>query len=348
MSRVNWKSAVFAGVGLFGMVCLCSAEAAAKKNQRKKKLLDELRDAGYQLVWSTNGGSKNKNYELYLSRGDGSEYKNITNTADKSETFPRVNPQTGLIAFSTSAFAATKSHYPPSGKLTFMTADGKNLETIDKVDMTQYKSWNPEGTKLALSYASRKKFGFRIYDTKTKTAKLLAKDKRAILDIDWSPDGKLLAFAVRKSLGLRYTVLTMNVDGTHIRPFYMGRGGNCHPCWHPKEMRLTWNNSEMGLAVGDYDPNGKGKIQAKNVRSLLPRRITGWEDPSPRWSRDCKYILYVNHAHRLCVVRVADTAWAELRLPKGWKMGLFQYDWVKCGTQATASSQKKIKAKAAN
>lgn len=305
----------------FGSVTAWGADA-------KQKLREELRASGHRLVWATCGTEPGASYDLYVSRADGSEHVNITNTTDQDERIPRAHPKTGRIAFVAAAcVSGTLKRDNRWGKLAFIDIDGKNREETD-VERAADKDWNPEGTKLALNWPDRTTGGFRIYDAGTKKLETLAGDKRGILDIDWSPDGKLLAFATRKELGYRYTILTMNPDGTQMKPFHQPTheydSPYCHPTWHPSALTMAWN-SQKGLLVGDYDPE-TGK--SKNVRSLVSFNDVGWEDPSPRWSTDGAYIAYVSRAKRLHVVRVADGVWAELDIPKGWKHEIWDYDWV--------------------
>ncbi len=319
----RWATSVLTGcfvlVSVFG-------SAAARGADARQKLRGELRASGHRLVWASCGTEPRASYELYLSRADGSEHVNITNTTDQDERIPRVHTKSARIAFVTAAcMSGTLKRDNRWGKLAFIDIDGKNREETE-VERAADKGWNPERTKLALNWPDRTTGGFRIYDVETKKLETFAADKKGILDIDWSPDGKLLAFGTRKELGYRYTILTMNTDGTQMKPFHVGGDGSpfCHPCWHPSALTLAWN-SQQGLLVGDYDPeNGK----SKNVRSLVSFKDVGWEDPCPRWSPDGAYIAYVSRAKRLHVVRVADGVWTELDIPKGWKLEVWDYDWL--------------------
>jgi Tol biopolymer transport system component len=303
---------------------LCAVPGAgtahAAKNRKNEELLKELKASGHRLIWASKKEKKEGVFDLYVSDADGSEHVNITNTPEKNEYLPRVNWKTGRVAFLTDG-----------GVLTFMDTDGKNVEQTD-VKKAVDKDWSPDWTKLAIT-ASRKDFGFRIYDTKTKKTVTVARDKRGIIDIDWSADPSRMAFATRKELGFRYTVLTMKSDGTDIRPFCGPHKGKpyCHPCWHPSEMRLAWN-SRQGLLVGDYDPNGKAG-EPKDMKAVLTMKQVGWEDPCPRWSPDGRYMAWLTKGRRLHVVRVSDGAHTILNLPDGWRVERWQYDWVPKGVK---------------
>jgi WD40 repeat protein len=320
------NAAVFVlGVGFCGYL-LAADSTGAQSGDAGKKLLAELNASAFRLVWASRGTNQGANAELYVSKADGSEPVNITNTADQDERIPRVCPASGRIAFVTAACMSGKlKRDNRNGKLAFMDLDGKNREETE-VESVCDKDWNPEGTKIAMNWPDRKTGGFRIYDVKTKKTETLAGDKVGILDIDWSHDGKLFIFGTRKELGYRYTLLTMTADGTGMRPFHVGGDGSpfCHPCWHPSAMTAAWN-SQQGLLVGDYDASD-GK--SKNVHALVSFKDVGWEDPCPRWSPDGVYIAYISQPKRLHIVRVADSARAELAIPKGWKLEVWDYDWV--------------------
>ncbi|MCX7804724.1 MAG: hypothetical protein N3A38_05980 [Planctomycetota bacterium] len=301
-----------------------------KSRRDDKAVVESLRAGGYRFVLAPAPASSGQ-YDLYVAGADGSQQVNITSTADKDERLPRVNFRTGRIAFVTAGAASgtARDDKGRHGRLAFVDPDGRNREETEVTEVSD-KGWNPDGTKLALSYSDRKKFGFRIYDTRTKQIQTFAKDKNGILDIDWSPDPNLLACATRKEMGFRYTILTMNADGTKIRPLTSESPNSdkpyCHSTWHPSEMRLAWNSRD-GLLVGIYDP-ATGK--ATDVKSVVSFADVGWEDPCPRWSPDGNFIAFIRNVKpkRLCVVRVADSVWAELPMPKEWGFEPWDYDWL--------------------
>lgn len=316
---------ILASIGCSVFAAAGSAPAAGNSGAGKV-LLDEVKASGFRIVWATRGSNQSDNADLYVSNADGSQPVNITGTTDKDERIPRVNWKSGRIAFVAATCASGKlKREGREGLLSFVDPDGKNREET-QIDRAAGTDWNPEGTKLVMCWPDRVTGGFRVYDVVAKKVETLVGDKVGILDIDWSHDGKLLVFGSRKELGVRYTLLTISPDGSGMKPFAIGSDDKpyCHPCWHPSSLTVAWN-SQQGLLLGDYNAED-GK--AKNVRSLVSFQDVGWEDPSPRWSPDGKYILFITSAKRLHVVKVADGTKAELLLPKGAKTEVWDYDWL--------------------
>jgi Tol biopolymer transport system component len=203
-----------------------------------------------------------------------------------------------------------------------MGIDGKNLEETNVTGNDM--SWHPDGTKLALQFVHgwpNWKNGFRIYDLQTKQLQIVG-NQVGLLELDWSFDGKMLV--CRQN----YKIMVMNADGTNFRPFYAAPNPKecpyCHPCWHPLKLTVAWN-SRQGLLVGDYNPSDGS---ATNVHSVVSFKDVGWEDPCPRWSPDGKYILWITQSKRLHVVRVSDQVFAELAIPREWRVEVWDYDWV--------------------
>src|SRR5262249_4918367 len=82
-----------------GLAFLCEARSDDKKDTgapETKELLTELKSYPHKLVYETN---RDGNWELYVCDADGSNAKNLTNTKDVDELYPKPSPDGTKICF---------------------------------------------------------------------------------------------------------------------------------------------------------------------------------------------------------------------------------------------------------
>jgi TolB protein len=95
----------------------------------------------------------------------------------------------------------------------------------------------------------------------------------------WSPNGKLIAFASRRSG--RSHIYVMRTDGTYVRQLTRGKSDDDGPAWAPDQRRIAFSRDRRLYTVG---PDGGP------VRRLT--RGLGGEAANPAWSPDGKLIAY--------------------------------------------------------
>src|SRR5262249_28627098 len=82
-----------------GIAFLAEARSDEKKDTgapETKELLAELKTYPHKLVYETN---RDGNWELYLCNADGSDPRNLTNTKDVDELYPKPSPDGTKICF---------------------------------------------------------------------------------------------------------------------------------------------------------------------------------------------------------------------------------------------------------
>jgi Tol biopolymer transport system component len=98
---------------------------------------------------------------------------------------------------------------------------------------------------------------------------------------DWSPDGRRIAFASKRSG--TFDIYAMNADGTGTRRLTSAPADDGHPTWSPDGRRIAF---ERGIT---------GDIYVMNADGSGARAIT--DDPAgetqPAWSPDGRWIAYV-------------------------------------------------------
>ena len=96
---------------------------------------------------------------------------------------------------------------------------------------------------------------------------------------DWSPDGRLIAFASRRNG--RSHIYVMRADGTQVRQVTRGKSDDDGPAWSPDQRRIAFSRDRHLFVVGSA---------GGPVRSLT--RGLGGEAANPAWSPDGKLIAY--------------------------------------------------------
>ena len=89
----------FAVCLIAGIAFLGEARSDEKKGDtppESKDLLAELKNYRHKIVYESN---RDGNFELYLCNADGSDPKNLTNTKDIDELYPKPSPDGTKICF---------------------------------------------------------------------------------------------------------------------------------------------------------------------------------------------------------------------------------------------------------
>ncbi len=168
--------------------------AESKKDARIAELAKEVRTKGWIV---SSAKTANGDWDLFLTRPDGSQQRNITNTPDSSEAAPRFSPDGKRMLFRRLPKGATISHdrWGFQGQLIVANADGSKPVEFGKEREFTWAAWNPNG--MQLSCLSTR--GIETIDARSK--KVLRKlDRKGVFQqLFWSPDGKNGSAAPRTS-----------------------------------------------------------------------------------------------------------------------------------------------------
>ena len=150
-----------------------------------------------------------------------------------------------------------------------------------------------------------------------------------IEQLDWSPDGKFIAYSCRKLTGKKYAFSTnaeiyiYNVENGKASVISMGGGYDTDPVWSPDGSRICWISMERDGYEADkqrlmtaYFKEGKDENGCPVAWGLTDvTENFKYNASSPSWSDDSKSIYFSSLAEGLQGIFVA--AGPDLNLPEG-------------------------------
>jgi TolB protein len=273
-----------------GLAFLYEARSDEKKDTgapETKELLTELKTYPHKLVYETN---RDGNWELYICDADGSNAKNLTNTKDVDELYPKPSPDGTKICF----VADEGKDADRIRNIYYMNSDGTGRTKV--AENGREPCWSPDGTKIAYMKGEFKKFtysdfatkGLFIYDLKTgKTTEHVNDKLHHLYTLNWSPDGKWFLATVHGGMGFQHGILAIEAEGDKV---YDLKLPGCRPNISPDGKKVTWGHGDYcaGLAELDFSgPTPKAVIQSNIVESKTPV-----ETYHVTWSPDMKYITF--------------------------------------------------------
>jgi dipeptidyl aminopeptidase/acylaminoacyl peptidase len=281
-------------IGLTSGLALFIVSGEARSDDKKdagppesKDLLAELKNYKHKLVYETN---RDGNWELYLCNADGSDPKNLTNTKDVDELYPKPSPDGTKICF----VADEGKDDAKVRNIYYMNSDGSGRTKI--AENGREPCWSPDGTKIAYMKGEFKKFtyadaatkGLFIYDLKTGKTQEHVNDKLLHLyTLNWSPDGKWFVATVHGAMGFRHTILAIEAEGDKV---YDLKLEGCRPNISPDGKKVCWGHGDFCAGIADLDFTGDTP-KAINIVNMVESK-----DPVETyhitWSPDMKYITF--------------------------------------------------------
>jgi Tol biopolymer transport system component len=185
-------------------------------------------------------------WDLFLSRPDGTHIRNITNTPGSNEIGGRFSPDGKRILFRRIA-PGTKIHHDTwgaAGQLVIANADGKNPVVYGEAGDFPWATWSPDGKQVACLTRA----GIEIRDLATK-AVVRKLDRNGIYQqLFWSPDGKWFTGPANR-FGESWTVVRMNVETGEVNP--VAKFQNCTPDWFPDAKHLIYSSRPANQEASD-------------------------------------------------------------------------------------------------
>ena len=119
--------------------------------------------------------------------------------------------------------------------------------------------------------------------------------------IDWSPDGKRLAFTIRTPEVLN-DIYVVDINGENLRQLTEDPAQDLYPAWSPDGQWIAfWSNREGGNAVYLMDADGANPKRLANGRS-------------PEWAPDGQQIAFVSRQDDLEGIFIMDTEGENIKL----------------------------------
>ena len=182
--------------------------------------------------------------------------------------------------------------------------------TAYKTDDLMYRHWDHWVTEVphtfiaALDEPVNTESSIDILSGEKEIYELPTEPFSGIEQLDWSPDGRFIAYSCRKKTGRQYAFSTdteiyiYNVGSGECKVIPMGGGYDTDPVWSPDGSRIAWLSMERDgyeadktrLMVADVDYVNDGMPEILNIRDLTAD--FKYNAAGPVWSPDGKWIYF--------------------------------------------------------
>jgi len=213
---------------------LVTAAWAAPMDERVARLAEEVREQG----WIAYGArSDNGTWDLFVSRPDGSQRRNITNTPDFEEAAPLFSPDHKKMLYRRMAKGATINHdlWGFQGWLVIARSDGTAPKVFGQEKEYPWASWSPDGTQLACLT----KKGIEVVSVNTREVVRRLPRNGIYQQLFWAPDGDWFC-GTANSVGESWTIVRMNARTGAVNPVQTFQ--NCTPDWFPDSKHIVFSS----------------------------------------------------------------------------------------------------------
>jgi Tol biopolymer transport system component len=207
---------------------------AEPQDARVAGLAEEVRDKG----WIAYGArSENGTWDLFMSRPDGSDRRNITNTPDFEEAAPLFHMDTKKLLYRRMPKGATINHdlWGFQGRLVIANADGTSPTVLGEEKEYPWATWSPDGAQLAC--LSKK--GIEVVNIGSGEVVRKLSRKGIYQQLFWSADGNWFCGTANYT-GASWTVVRMNAQTGEVNPIQIFQ--NCTPDWFPDSKHIIFSS----------------------------------------------------------------------------------------------------------
>lgn len=261
-----------------------AAETSAPKDA-VAQLAKEVADKGW-IAYSAR--SDNGTWDLFLSRPDGTQRRNISNTPDYEEAAARFSHDGKQMLYRRFPKGTVINHdlWGFQGRLVMANADGSNPKVIGEKNEFAWASWSPDNK--ALLCLTRK--AIQIVDIATKNVLRTVPRSGIYQQLFWSPDGKWFT-ATGNHGGMQWCVVRMNAKTGDVKP--VQRFQSCTPDWAPDSKNVIYSSRPADQKVNKG--YGWTQLWLSDIEGKHPRLLYGEEGShiyGGALSPDSRYILF--------------------------------------------------------
>lgn len=232
-----------------------------------ESLKSRLASTPYHLVYET---YVDNNWELFVSKADGSGARNLTNTSDQHELYPQVSPDGKRICF-----IADKG----SGRSTVRSVYVMNMDGTDRKlvsHQARQPCWTNNSDTLIYLPQEYPKWNVVDYFTKGLVYYNVETGKKRnhpnseklhhLYNPSMSPDGKWIVSTVHAGMGFKHAILLIEAEGDRIINLEIP---GCRPTFSPNGKYVAWGPGDHEIAVGEIDWKANPpKIKKKKLLSV--------------------------------------------------------------------------------
>ncbi len=232
----------------------------------------DVKKIPYKIIHETYRLTEGRyNWELVISKADGSDAVNITNTPDVDEMYAHASPDGTKICF----VADEMTRRGKVRNVYYMNIDGSNRVKI--ASNARQPCWGPDSKSIAYLKGEYDRYTTRpyatseviIYDLQTGKYKRHPNSKlEHLYALCWSPDGKWFFAATQGAEEISDTIIAFEADGTRIFDLENWGVRGCRPDVSRDGKKLVWGETDWLLRVGELSfEDGVPKVL--NIKSIV-------------------------------------------------------------------------------
>ncbi len=209
-------------------------------------------------------GYVNNNWEIFIMDVSGANKRNLTNTPDIHELYPKVSPDGSQIAFVSDVGKGRKK----IRSIWIMGIDGKNRKKV--ADYARQPFWAPNGRTLGFLPQEYKKFspasaankGIMFYDLKSgKTRPHVNSSKiNHIFNPCFSKDGKWIIATVHGGMGVKHSTFVIEANGMALHDLKVH---GCRSDVSPDGTHIAWCETDHLVSIARIDWAASPPVLAK-------------------------------------------------------------------------------------
>lgn len=230
------------------------------------------------------------NWEIFVSKADGSDPVNLTHTPGVHEHYPQVSPDRTKICFSVDQGEGREA----VRSLWVMDLDGGNRRKL--VDSAREPFWSPDSKEIGFLHQEFPKFNVMDYYTKGMAFINLANGKvrehvnagrlEHLYNPSFARSGKWIVATVHAGMGLEHSILLIEAAGTNIIDLKIP---GCRPTFSPDGTKLAWGAEDHDIALAPIDLTAeRPKIEKWSLTIHDPVNETYHVD----WSPDSRFVSF--------------------------------------------------------
>lgn len=231
-------------VALATQLLMAPGNKTAISDEAAATLAKEVANKGW-ITYSAR--AENGSWDIYLSRPNGSDRHNITNTPDYEEAAPLFSWDGSRMLYRRLSKGTVIHHdlWGFLGELVLAKADGSEPIVFGKDKEYPWACWSPDGSKI--SCLTRKEI--QIVDLNNKQVVQTLPRNGIYQQLFWSRDGNWFTGTANHG-GAQWSVVRMHAQTGEINPILTFQ--SCTPDWFPDSFRIIFSSRPQQKSNDGY------------------------------------------------------------------------------------------------